>query len=180
MIDETVDAKEAYAAFDRAEKALVEATLPKVEAGDRTTLQQLPDAVTDAAGVLDATAPPETNADLTDEEARALAAELADKVTVAADVLPKTPEQLASEAASHQVFECPQGHQQHGPMEVVATSKHTQQIIARSGPNCTACQVLDIGVRYPTYPVLENQNRAERRAYAKMKAKRKAKKRGKR
>lgn len=146
---------------------------PRVEAGDRSTLPALPEAVKDAAEAIDGT-------DLTDEEARTLAAELAEKVKVEADVTPKTPEQLASEAASHQVFECPRGHQQHGPMEVVATSKHTQQIIARSGPTCTACQVIDIGVRYPTYPVLENQNRAERRAYARMKKKRKAKKAGRR
>lgn len=128
----------------------------------------LPDVPVDVSAALDKL----DEEQLTDDEARELAGELASKVKVDAQVSPLTPEQEADQELSLQVYECPQGHKQHGPMELVATSKHTGEVIAKSGPTCCACQVLDLGRRYPTFPVTESATRAERRKLAAVKRKR--------
>lgn len=60
------------------------------------------------------------------------------------------PEARADEKKAIEVYRCPKGHEQHGPCEIVAKSKLTDQLIARSGPTCVVCQTLWFGKMFPT------------------------------
>lgn len=60
------------------------------------------------------------------------------------------PEARADEKKAIEVYRCSKGHEQHGPCEIVAKSKLTDQLIARSGPTCVVCQTVWFGKMFPT------------------------------
>lgn len=90
-----------------------------------------------------------------------VAAELAKHIQVEAE---ETEASKQAHRESMYVHRCPKGHLQHGACELTATSNHTGQLIARSGPICLTCQLLWLGQKFPTTRVPFDGELAEQKA----------------